>query len=481
MALTSTGITLDLVIVLGPREIAIAVAEAVAKLSVAVPIERVVTREQLEELSRPGMGDMLLVSARTGVIVPGYVLDRFAAGAVNFHGACPAYPGRDPHHFAAYDQCAVYGATAHIMTERVDEGPILDVEEEAVEPGAGPDAYLATGHRCVMRLIGRVIPRIVAGTVRAGPRLEWRGNKTTRRDFLDLCRIDPLSDDEEVVRRIRAVEMPGYANAHLDVAGYRFRIEGPAPRATPYFQHSEEDFTEAAYGELLDKVTDRYRFIDFNAPWTAEEPSVLWRHDIDFSMHRARRLALMETERGVKATYFVLLGCRFYNVFEARSLDLLRQIILDGHCVGLHFDPSVLAGEASNQSKVEERIAWEGSVLECLVGQPIGAVSIHNPDPALPWLTLDRLGGLVNAYGAALHERYSYVSDSNGIWRHRGILDVVVEDAPPYLHALTHPAWWVPDPMPARARIRRAVEGRARCAMRDYDEELLHYARPNVR
>ena len=346
MALTETDTTPDLVVVLGAPEIAVAVAEAVAELSVAVRIERVVTREQLEEVSRPGIGNMLLVSASTGVIVPGHVLDRFAAGAVNFHGASPAYPGRDPHHFAAYDQCGVYGATAHIMTERVDEGPILDVEEEAVEPGAGPDAYLATGHRCVMRLIGRVIPRIVAGTVRAVPGLEWRGNKTTRRDFMALCQIDPLSNEEEIARRIRAVEMAGYANAQLDVAGYRFRIEGPAPRGAPKFQYCEEDFTEAAYEELLDQVTDRYRFIDFSAAWTAEEPSVLWRHDIDFSVHRARRLALMEAERGVKATYFVLLGCRFYNVFEARSLDLLRQIVLDGHCVGLHFDPSVLAEEA---------------------------------------------------------------------------------------------------------------------------------------
>ena len=481
MALTETDTTPDLVVVLGAPEIAVAVAEAVAELSVAVRIERVVTREQLEEVSRPGIGNMLLVSASTGVIVPGHVLDRFAAGAVNFHGASPAYPGRDPHHFAAYDQCGVYGATAHIMTERVDEGPILDVEEEAVEAGAGPDAYLATGHRCVMRLIERVIPRIVAGTVRADPGLEWRGKKTTRRDFMALCQIDPLSNEVEIARRIRAVEMPGYANAQLDVAGYRFRIDGSALRGAPKFQYCEEDFTEAAYEELLDQVTERYRFIDFSAAWTAEEPSVLWRHDIDFSVHRARRLALMEAERGVKATYFVLLGCRFYNVFEARSLDQLRQIVLDGHCVGLHFDPSVLAEEANNQRTVEERIAWEAGVLERLIGQPIGAVSIHNPDPALPWLNLERLGGLVNAYGAALHEQYSYVSDSNGIWRHRRLMDVVVQDAPPHLYALTHPAWWVPDPMPARARIRRAVEGRARSAMQDYDEELVRYGRPNVR
>lgn len=480
MALTGNDSAIDLVIFLGAPEFAVAVAEAVGALSASVGIERVVTQEQLERATRPGMENMLLLSAGTGVVVPGYVLDRFAAGAVNFHPGSPGYPGRDPHHFAAYDQCGVYGATAHIMTERVDEGPILDVEEETVEPGAGPDAYLAIGNRCVTRLIGRVIPQLVAGTVRTTPEFGWRGSKTTRRDFLALCRLDPLFDAQENVRRIRAVEMPGYANAHLDVAGYRFRIEGPAPPRALTFQHFEEDFTESAYGDLLDQVTEQYRCIDFSTAWTAKKPCVLWRHDIDFSVHRARRLARMEAERGLKATYFVMLGSRFYNVFEATPLHLVREIILDGHHIGLHFDPSVLGDEASSQSTVEERIVWEAGILERLTGEPVATVSIHNPDPTLSWLTLDRLGGMINTYGAALHERYSYVSDSNGIWRHRRLKDVVGQDAPPYLHVLTHPAWWVPEPMPARTRIRRTAEGRAQRTMQAYDEELVRYGRPNV-
>ena len=481
MALIGTERAIDLIVVLGPPEVAAAVAEVVSDASAVVRLEQVVTLEDLEEVSGAGTESMLLVSGGTGVIVPRHVLDRFAAGAVHFHGASPAYPGRYPHHFAAYDQCRVYGATAHIMRERVDEGPILGVEEETVEPGASPDAYLATGRRCLMRLIPRVVPGLLTGEARPDPGFAWQGSKTTRRDFRTLCRIDPLSDEEEIAHRIQAVEMPGYANAYVDVAGYRFRIEGTAPRETTKFQHFEDDFTEAAYVELVDRVADRYRFIDFNTALTAEEPSVLWRHDIDFSVHRAHRLASLEAERGLKATYFVLLGCRFYNVFEARSLQLLREIVLEGHHIGLHFDPSILAEEARNQGTVEERIAWEAEVLEQLIGEPVLAVSIHNPDPALSWLKLEFLGGLVNAYGAGLHERYIYVSDSNGIWRHRRLMDVVVQDAPRYLHALTHPAWWVPDPTPARARIRRAVEGRARSVMQDYDRELARYGRLNVR
>ena len=114
------------------------------------------------------------------MIVPNHVLTRFPAGAVNIHGASPSYPGRDPHHFAAYQQSNTFGATAHVMNERVDEGPILDVEEEPVEPGANPDAYRMIGERCVKRLIARVIPRLIEGKARTAHEHSWCGNKTSR-------------------------------------------------------------------------------------------------------------------------------------------------------------------------------------------------------------------------------------------------------------------------------------------------------------
>ena len=481
MASPITEALIDLVVVLGAPRVADAVGKVASDVSPATRVQQVSTLERLEEASGSGATNPLLISAGTGVIVPGRVLERFRAGAVNFHGASPDYPGRDPHHFAAYDQCSRYGATAHIMTERVDEGPILDVEDETVASGAGPDTYLAAGRRCLMRLVARVVPRLLVGEARPDNRFTWRGNKNSRRDFRSLCRIDPLSSDEDIARRIRAVEMPGYANAYVDVAGYRFRMEGPVPRQEPNFRHSEEDFTEDNYRELLEIAADRYRFIGFDDAFTTEAPSVLWRHDIDCSVHRARRLAALEAARGLRATYFVLPGSRFYNMFESGPRQLLQEIAADGHHVGLHFDPDTLADRARDLTAVEKRVVWEAGVLERLFQAPVSAVSIHNPDSSLPWLHLSRLGGLINTYGALLTKRFSYASDSNGIWRHRRLMDVVVRDAPPYLHVLTHPVWWVQEPTLARARIRRAVEGRARRVMQDYDHDLAHYGRQNVR
>src|ERR1700674_5191761 len=68
-----------------------------------------------------------LVAYVTPVIVPQIILAQLGYGAFNFHPGPPSYPGWAPAHFALYDQAREFGATLHVMVERVDAGPIIDV------------------------------------------------------------------------------------------------------------------------------------------------------------------------------------------------------------------------------------------------------------------------------------------------------------------------------------------------------------------
>ena len=45
------------------------------------------------------------------------------------------------------------------------------------------------------------------------------------------------------------------------------------------------DFTESAYRDVLAQAISRYSFEPFGTESAA--PHVLWRHDVDFSVHRA--------------------------------------------------------------------------------------------------------------------------------------------------------------------------------------------------
>ncbi|WP_260293636.1 formyltransferase family protein [Sedimenticola hydrogenitrophicus] len=168
----------------------------------------------------------LLLSFGMGTIVPRWILDRPSLIAFNVHAASPQYPGRDPHHFAVYDEAKEYGATLHYMTQSVDAGPIVDVEIFDVPPAVTPSALLDLSRKASFVLIKRFFQQYVEyGAPKPMGGIVWGGCKSTRKMFLELCRIDPAMTKEEIERRKIATEMPGYKNLYVDIHGYRFRIE----------------------------------------------------------------------------------------------------------------------------------------------------------------------------------------------------------------------------------------------------------------
>ena len=239
-----------------------------------------------------------------------------------------------------------------------------------------------------------------------------------------------------------------------------------------------EDFTETGYREALQLASGYWSFESFGT--TAQTPHVLWRHDVDISPNRALRLAEVESELGLRATYFFLLHSEFYNCLESSTRDVVRRIVSYGHDVGLHFDVGFYT-ETSNVPALEERIAFEASVVADLAGTRLAAVSFHNPTTEqMSSYDQPMLAGLVNAYGRQL-KTYRYASDSNGYWRFDRLHDVLSRRADARLHVLTHPEWWTPDRLSPRDRVARAVEGRAARVMRDYDGFLAGQGRENVR
>src|SRR5262245_35308675 len=107
------------------------------------------------------------------------------------------------------------------------------------------------------------------------------------------------------------------------------------------------EFTDDGYGRLLDLVGSSYRFIGFGE--ASSEAHVLWRHDIDFSVHRAVAMARTEAQRSLLATYFVLLRSPYYNALERQVADRLKEIASLGHRIGLHFELSAYEMGATEQ------------------------------------------------------------------------------------------------------------------------------------
>lgn len=237
------------------------------------------------------------------------------------------------------------------------------------------------------------------------------------------------------------------------------------------------DFTEKSYRELVRLAAAKYEFARFHE--LPEGPHVLWRHDLDFSVHRAARLAEIEAAEGVRATYFVALHSFFYNALENEVADRIRMIVELGHDLALHYHSDFYPRAGRDQ--LEEVVRREARFLSETFEVPVRAFSFHNPDVDGD-LALDEetLGGLVNVYARSFRDGYDYVSDSNGYWRFRRLRDVLEDAAAPRVHVLTHPGWWQRDPMLPRERIVRCIEGRAAANMALYDGMLDDFGRENI-
>lgn len=412
-----------------------------------------------------------LISFGSGVIVPRGLLSHLRKPAYNLHAASPDFPGRDPHHHAVYRGAALYGATLHVMTAEVDAGPIVAVERFPVTDAMPPAELLARANEVGLLMLERLAPRLLETTPLQPVQDEaWGPIKTRRADLQRLCALTPLIGEEEFARRYRAFEGGAYANLSVTLHGHAFRIEKVVPPPSPAAAGWEE-FTEHGFRELLRAAKARdYRFIRYGEP--AAEAQVLWRHDVDFSMHRAARLAEIEAEEGAVATYFLNPRCVFYNLLEPEIARLVARIRALGHDLGLHFDASAYGVTHWTQDELERALLRERTLLEAIVEIPVASVSWHNPDLSnLLDLDAESIGGLVNAYSARLRDDYAYCSDSNGYWRFRRMADVIAARHP-RLHLLTHPEWWTPVAMAPTARLDRAILGRAQAA-RAYHDGLV--------
>src|SRR5690348_8384800 len=86
------------------------------------------TLDDLDRIDVATLRQARLIAFVTPVVVPPRILDCLGFGAYNFHPGPPQYPGWVPSHFAMYDRATTFGATVHLMTARVDDGPIVAAE-----------------------------------------------------------------------------------------------------------------------------------------------------------------------------------------------------------------------------------------------------------------------------------------------------------------------------------------------------------------
>jgi hypothetical protein len=237
-----------------------------------------------------------------------------------------------------------------------------------------------------------------------------------------------------------------------------------------------EDFTETHYREILEKATSLAPFIGYDEI-SLNQKFILWRHDCDFSLNRALKLAEIEYEYKVKSTFFLNPHCEGYNIYEKSQFDIIKAIINLGHDIGLHFDAGFY--DFISEEDLEQKIFAESKQLKELLSVDVKVFSFHNPTvKGLSW-NKPTYGGLINCYASFFHDEVAYCSDSNGYWRHNRLYDFLATTQCDRIQILTHAEWWQNKPMYARDRVFRSINDRAKNNLKIYDDFLDFHLRDN--
>ncbi|MEW6279259.1 MAG: hypothetical protein AB1758_11585 [Candidatus Eremiobacterota bacterium] len=165
-------------------------------------------------------------------------------------------------------------------------------------------------------------------------------------------------------------------------------------------------FAYARLREFLHHLRSHYPVLPLGQ-WQGERAAIL-RHDVDFDLESAARLAELEQDCGLSSTFFVLCDSAFYNPAARASRERLRRILEAGCEVGLHFDPP----ESDLEAHARRQADWLGN----LVGREIRSLSLHNPHRLTGEYPL--VPGFLNAYDPRIFQPDRYLSDSCLRFRH---------------------------------------------------------------
>lgn len=172
-----------------------------------------------------------LIAFTTSVIVPQFILAQLRYGAYNFHPGPPEYPGWAPAHFALYNRATVFGATAHVMVERVDAGSIIAVQRFEIPPEAGVAVLEGRAYAHLARLFWTLSKALAT---QAEPFAElpehWGRCKNTRRGYADICDIPLDISKEDLQRRLEIFGENQFGmSPAIRLHGVEFRAVSPEP------------------------------------------------------------------------------------------------------------------------------------------------------------------------------------------------------------------------------------------------------------
>ena len=101
--------------------------------------------------------DLVVLARYMQILSPGFC-GELSGKIINIHHSfLPGFKGAKPYHQAHARGVKIIGATAHVVTPELDEGPIIDQDVAHVTHAATPEELIATGRDIERRVLSRAV------------------------------------------------------------------------------------------------------------------------------------------------------------------------------------------------------------------------------------------------------------------------------------------------------------------------------------
>lgn len=195
-------------------------------------------------------------------------------------------------------------------------------------------------------------------------------------------------------------------------------------------------FTYAHYIETLKKAKETFTFYTFgNFPENPDKRYIFLRHDIDAQLQKALKMAKVNHDLGIPATFFIRIHGP-YNPFRQFTYEAIQKIAKLDHEIGLHYEPMFYT---SHGLPVEETTLFEIELLNRMFNMQVKSIAPHMP--SLSTAKMDDIKEKFNdPYLPKFFTQIKYISDSNKRWREGCMCKWI--DKVDRLQIAIHPHWW---------------------------------------
>ena len=151
-----------------------------------------------------------IISFRSYYILNKKILNNAKKAAINFHPSIPKYRGFGCLNYAIYNNEKFYGCTAHLMSEKIDNGQILDVIKFKILPKQTLSDILEKTYKKQVFQVKKIVRSIIINNrsteklINKSKKERW-GKKIGNKIKLDkFYQIELKQSEAKILKKLRA-------------------------------------------------------------------------------------------------------------------------------------------------------------------------------------------------------------------------------------------------------------------------------------